>query len=155
FDPEIDLTPLIHEYANVILSRTFSKAYCLAGLRLGYIVGDATVLDYVDRFLVPGSSVSNPALHAGLAALNADAYHPRQVQRIRAERERLLAAIRGLGLTAYESRGNFVAIDTSAYGGAQTFVSAVRDRGVLIRPMTDSIARVSVGTSAENDAALS
>jgi histidinol-phosphate aminotransferase len=156
FDPEIDLTPLIHEFPNVILSRTFSKAYCLAGLRLGYIVGDATVLDYVDRFLVPGSSVSNPALHAGLAALNDQGHHARQVRRIRAERDRLLAAIRGLGLTAYQSRGNFVALDASAYsGGAQAFVSAVREHGVLIRPMTESIVRVSVGTSAENDAAVS
>lgn len=155
FDPEIDLSSLIHEFSNVILSRTFSKAYCLAGLRLGYIVGDATVLDYVDRFLVPGSSVSNPALHAGLAALSDDQYHDRQVRRIRTERDRLLGGIRRLGLPAFDSRTNFVAVDASRYpGGAQALVASMREHGVLIRPMTSSIARISVGTRDENDAAL-
>jgi histidinol-phosphate aminotransferase len=155
FDPEIDLSALVHEYPNVILTRTFSKAYCLAGLRVGYAVGDAKVLDYVDRFLVPGSSISSAALLAGLAALEDDAYHDRQVRRIIEERQRLLEAIRAIGLTAYDSRGNFVAVDASAHpGGAGSLVAAMLERGVAIRPMTDAIARISVGTAAENDAAL-
>jgi histidinol-phosphate aminotransferase len=155
FDPDVDLSPLVHEYRNVILSRTFSKAYCLAGLRLGYVVGDAKVLDYVDRFLVPGSSVSSATLHAGLAALGDDAYHDRQVARIIAERERLLEGIRGAGLTAYESRGNFVAVDASRYPGRATgLVGAMLERGVVIRPMGEALVRISVGTASENDAAL-
>jgi histidinol-phosphate aminotransferase len=155
FDPEVDLSPLVHEYENVILSRTFSKAYCLAGLRLGYVVGDASALDYVDRFLVPGSSVSSAALHAGLACLEDEAYHARQVQRIIAERQRLLDGARGLGLTAYESRGNFVALDASAYpGGSPALVAAVLEHGIVIRPMGETIARISVGTATENDAVL-
>jgi histidinol-phosphate aminotransferase len=155
FDPDVDLSPLVHEYRNVILSRTFSKAYCLAGLRLGYVVGDARVLDYVDRFLVPGSSVSSATLHAGLAALSDEAYHDRQVARIVAERERLLAGIRDAGLTAYESRGNFVAVDASRYpGGAAGLAGALLERGVVIRPMGDALARISVGTAGENDGAL-
>jgi histidinol-phosphate aminotransferase len=155
FDPDVDLSPLVHEYANVILSRTFSKAYCLAGLRLGYVVGDADVLDYVDRFLVPGSSVSTAALHAGLAALEDDAYHDHQVRRIIGERERLLAGIRSHGLTAYESRGNFVAVDASSYpGGVPALVDGMLEQGIVIRPMGENIARISVGTSVENDAVL-
>jgi histidinol-phosphate aminotransferase len=155
FDADIDLSPLVHEYRNVILSRTFSKAYCLAGLRLGYIVGDAEVLDYVDRFLVPGSSVSSATLHAGLAALADDAYHDRQVARIIAERERLLAGIRDAGFTAYESAGNFVAVDASWYPGrAAGLVGAMLERGVVIRPMGDTLVRISVGTTAENEILL-
>jgi histidinol-phosphate aminotransferase len=155
FDPEVDLSPLVHEYHNVVLSRTFSKAYCLAGLRLGYVVGDAQVLDYVDRFLVPGSSVSSATLHAGLAALGDDAYHDRQVARIIAERERLLAGVRDAGLTAYESRGNFVAVDASGYPGqAVGLVGAMLERGVVIRRMGDALVRISVGTASENDGAL-
>jgi histidinol-phosphate aminotransferase len=155
FDPEIDLSTLVHEYPNVIVTRTFSKAYCLAGLRVGYAVGDAELLDYVDRLLVPGSSISSAALHAGLAALADDAYHNRQVQRIIQERKRLLEAIRAIGLTAYDSRGNFVAVDASAHpGGAASLVAAMLARGVAIRPMTDAIVRISVGTADENDIAL-
>jgi histidinol-phosphate aminotransferase len=155
FDPEIDLSPLVHEYPNVILTRTFSKAYCLAGLRLGYAVGNAAVMDYVDRFLVPGSSASSAALHAGLAAVTDEKHHARQVRRIIGERRRLLDAIRAMGLTAYNSHGNFVAVDASRYpGGASSLVAAMLARGVAIRPMTETIARISVGTGAENDAAL-
>jgi histidinol-phosphate aminotransferase len=155
FDPDVDLSPLVHEYPNVILTRTFSKAYCLAGLRLGYAVGDASVVDYVDRFLVPGSSVSSAALHAGLAALQDEPYHERQVRRIIDERGRLLEGIRGLGLTAYESRGNFVAMDASGHPGrAAALVGSMLEQGIVIRPMTETIARISIGTSAENDAVL-
>jgi len=155
FDPEVDLSPLIHEYPNVILTRTFSKAYCLAGLRLGYAVGDASVLDYVDRFLVPGSSVSSAALHAGLACLEDEAHHDRQVRRIIAERERVLGRLRGLGLAVYESHGNFLAVDASTCaGGAPALVAAVLEHGVVIRAISDTIARISVGTAPENDAAI-
>ena len=79
FDPDVDLMPLVHEYENIVVSRTFSKAYCLAGLRVGYVVGDAAVLDHVDRFLVPGGSISSAALHAGLAAFEDEGHHRRQV----------------------------------------------------------------------------
>jgi histidinol-phosphate aminotransferase len=155
FDPEVDLSPLIHEYPNVILTRTFSKAYCLAGLRLGYAVGNAAVLDYVDRFLVPGSSVSSAALHAGSACLEDEAYHDHQVRRIVAERERVLGGLRGQGLRVYDSNGNFVALDASGYaGGAPGLVAAVLERGVVIRAMSETIARISVGTAPENDAAI-
>jgi histidinol-phosphate aminotransferase len=154
FDREVDLSPVIHEYPNVILSRTFSKAYCLAGLRLGYVVGDASVLDYVDRFLVPGSSVSSAALHAGLAALADEPYHEHQVRRIVAERERLLAGIREAGMTAYASRGNFVAVDASMHpGGAPALAAAVLKHGVVVRPLGE-LTRISVGTRDENDAVL-
>ncbi len=92
FDPAVDLMSLVHEFPRVVVTRTFSKAYCLAGLRVGYGVGSAEVLDYVDRFLVPGSAVSSAALHAASAALEDDAYHDHQVNRIIVER---IAAVAG------------------------------------------------------------
>ena len=155
FDPEVDLSPLVHEYRNVILARTFSKAYCLAGLRVGYVVGDQALLEFVDRLLVPGSSVSSAALYAGLAALQDEAYHDRQVTRIIAERARLLSGLRDIGLPAYESRGNFVAFDASAHAsGAEGLVSEVLAQGVVIRAMGDNIVRVTVGKGDENDAVI-
>lgn len=155
FDPGIDLSPLVHEYGNIVLARTFSKAYCLAGLRVGYVVGNATALDYVDRLLVPGSSVSSAALHAGLAALEDEGYHRLQVERILSERGRLVGALRGLGLQAYDSRGNFVPVDASAYpGGAPGLAGAVLEHRVVVRALEDDIVRISVGTAAEDDVLL-
>lgn len=155
FDPGFDPMPIVHEHDNVVVTRTFSKAYCLAGLRIGYAVGEARLLDYVDRFLVPGSSVSSAALHAGLAALEDDAYHQSQVERIVAQRERLLAALRTLGVRAYDSRGNFVAVDASAHeNGAQGLAAALLEHRIVVRPLADGIVRITVGRESENDAVL-
>ncbi len=154
FDPAGEPMALVHEFSNIVVTRTFSKAYCLAGLRVGYAVGDARLLDYVDRFLVPGSSVSTTALRAGLAALADDAYHDRQVARIGEERERLRATLLQLGLTAHPSRGNFVAVDCSSRDGeAAALAAAVLEHGVVLRPL-GRILRISIGRREENDALL-
>ena len=152
FDEEHDVTPIVHESERVILTRTFSKAYCLAGLRVGYAVGDSRVLDYVDRFLVPGSSISSAALHAGLAALEDEKHHRRQVERIRAERTRLTAELRDRGLRAYDSGGNFVAVE--ATDGARAFADAILAHGVVVRVMDERLVRITVGRREENDALL-
>lgn len=154
FDLADDPTALVHEFDNLVVTRTFSKAYCLAGLRVGYAVGDARLLDHVDRFLVPGSSVGSAALHAGLAALEDDAYRDRQVERIVAERERLLTALRRLGLRAHPSKGNFLAVDCARHaGGASGLADALLERGVVVRPLGDLL-RISIGRREENEAVV-
>lgn len=155
FDPARDPMPLVHEYDNLIVTRTFSKAYCLAGVRVGYAVGSAAVIDHVDRFLVPGGSIGNPALHAGLAALEDEAYHDHEVERITGERGRLLPRLRALGLAAYHSHGNFVAVDCAERpGGAEGLAAAVLAEGVVVRPL-GTLVRVSIGRTEENDALVS
>jgi histidinol-phosphate aminotransferase len=155
FAPGNDLTGLIHEYENLVVASTFAKSYSLAGLRLGYILAGPKLTDYIDRFMAPGGSVSSATLHAGLAALNDEAFHQQQVERIIAERERFIQAARRLGLRAFDSGGNFFAIDTAFYpGGAQGFAAAVLERGVLIRPLTENLVRVTIGMAQENDMAI-
>ncbi len=151
FDPARDPMHLVHEYENIVITRTFSKAYCLAGVRVGYAVGSARILDYVDRFLVPGSSVSSPALHAGLAAFEDEEYHQHQIERITSERERLVPLLRDLGLRAYASGGNFVAVDCSEPSMATSFAASVLTQGVVIRPL-GSLVRISIGRREENEA---
>jgi histidinol-phosphate aminotransferase len=154
FDAGVDLMSVARAHPHVIITRTFSKAYCLAGLRVGYAVGSPELIDYVDRFLVPGSSISTAALHAGLAALGDEEHLRRQVARITAERERLTAGLRGLGYRAWESRGNFVSVDASEYpGSSDGLAEAILAGGVVVRPFGDLV-RVSVGTAAENDVLL-
>jgi histidinol-phosphate aminotransferase len=152
FDEDVDVTSVIHKSDRVVLTRTFSKAYCLAGLRVGYALGDSTVLDYVDRFLVPGSSVSSAALHAALAALEDEDHHRRQVERIRSERARLTAELRDCGIRAYDSKGNFVAIQ--APDGARALAAAILAHGVVVRVMDERLVRITVGRREENDALL-
>ena len=151
FDEEADLSPLVHESERVVLMRTFSKAYCLAGLRVGYCVGAGAVIDRLDRVLVPGSSVASASLQAALAALEDEGYHRRQVERVRAERERVADGLRELGVRAYDSRGNFVAVEV---GDAGAFAAALRARRIVVRVHDDRLVRITVGRPQENDALL-
>ena len=155
FDEEHDPTPLARESGRVVVTRTFSKAYALSGLRVGYALGDADLLDHVARLLVPGSSVSVAGLGAAQAALADEEYVRSQIERIRHERERLVTGLRGLGLRAFASRANFVAVEPASVGTTPAeLTAALRERGVLIRPVTDRLARITVGTREENAALL-
>lgn len=154
FEPRVDIVAFARDRENVILTRTFSKAYCLAGLRVGYALGGREIIGYVERMLVPGSAVSNAALHAGLAALSDDRYYERQTARITAERDRLTVALRALGIGVWESWGNFVPIDARAFPGlAGGLADALRARRIVTRPFGD-ILRISVGVARENDAVI-
>jgi histidinol-phosphate aminotransferase len=154
FDPRVDVVALAREYENVILTRTFSKAYCLAGLRIGYAIGGAEILGYVERLLVPGSAVSSASLHAGLAALLDDAHYERQTTRIIAERTRVATELRGLDEHVWESRGNFVPVDARGFPGrAKGLAEALLEHGIVVRPFGD-VLRISVGVEHENDAVI-
>jgi histidinol-phosphate aminotransferase len=149
-----DLTELIHQHPNLVVAMTFSKSYCLAGLRLGYMIGSETVIDYVDRFVVPGSSVSLASILAGQAALGDPGYKDSQVAKIISERERMITAVRAAGFKVFDSHANFFAIDAGDYPGGPTQITAdLLARGVVIRVMS-GVARVSVGAPNENDALI-
>jgi histidinol-phosphate aminotransferase len=154
FDPGIDVVALAREYDNVIVTRTFSKAYCLAGLRIGYALGGAEIVSYVERLLVPGSAVSSASLHAGLAALGDETHHEHQTARIVSERTRLTGALRALGLHVWESRGNFVPVDAREFPGrAEGLAEMLLAQRIVVRPFGD-VLRISVGVSRENDAVI-
>ena len=154
FDPDVDLMALAAGYPHVVITRTFSKAYCLAGLRVGYGVSSPELMEYVDRFLVPGSAVSSTALRAGLAALGDHEYHAYQVSRIIAERDRLTRRLRELGYKVWDSKCNFVSVDASGYpGGGEALAEALLAEGIVVRPF-GTILRISIGNRAENDALL-
>jgi histidinol-phosphate aminotransferase len=154
FDPDADLTALVREYDNVLLTRTFSKAYSLAGARLGYGLGSPGLLGYVERFLVPGTAVSTVALRVGLAALQDEAHYRRQLARIGSERERVLDALRSAGLRVWRSKTNFVSVDAgSVAGGAEALAGAIRAQGVVVRPL-GNLVRITIGRDDENDALI-
>ena len=154
FRPDPAVMALAREHENVIVTRTFSKAYCLAGLRIGYALAGAEILGYVERLLVPGSAVSSASLHAAMAALQDDAYHERQIDRIGRERARLSAALRDLGLHVWESGGNFVPVDARQWPGvAEGLADALLEHGIVVRPFGD-VLRISVGLEHENNAVI-
>jgi histidinol-phosphate aminotransferase len=135
--------------------RTFSKAYGLAALRVGWAIADRRIVDYLNRVRMP-FNVSTPAQEAAIAAL-ADVEHvERSRTSNRAGLAGLAAGFADLPVTAYPSAGNFVLVDVRR--DANPVYQALLRRGVIVRPMAGvglpTALRVSVGTAAENSRVL-
>jgi histidinol-phosphate aminotransferase len=133
----------------VAVLRTFSKAWGLAGLRVGYLVAeDPAVADAVRRTHVP-FSVSSLAQAAAVAALGSADEVARRVAAVVAERDRLTAALRDRGLEVPDSQANFVWLPLGEPTAG--LAAALEARGVITRPFAGEGIRVTVGTPEEDD----
>jgi histidinol-phosphate aminotransferase len=136
-----------------VVLRTFSKAYGLAGLRVGWgIFGEAALRDLIDRVRTP-FNVNAVAQAAAVAALADDAHLAEVVAATLAERARVGDALARLGVTSAPSKANFLFFDCG--GDATAFAEALLARGVIVKPWKQpgyrDFARVSIGAPAEND----
>lgn len=153
YAPELDLpdsAELRRQHHNLIVARTFSKSYGIAGLRIGYLLGDAELLGHLERARDPFSG--NLFGHAAATRLlDQPELLPRVVARNRARRALLTEAMARLGLLAYPSATNFVLVDLPQRG--DEFAHKLRARGVLVRGLADcgrpASLRISVGTEAD------
>jgi histidinol-phosphate aminotransferase len=152
-DPEVpDGLELMRGRPNVAVLRTFSKAWGLAGLRVGYLIAeDPAVADAVRKTHVP-FSVSMLGQAAAVAALASVEEVRARCAAVVAERERLTAALRERGLDVADSQANFVWLPT----GEQTagIAAALEARAVITRPFAGEGIRVTVGTPDEDDVFL-
>jgi histidinol-phosphate aminotransferase len=151
-DPDASLD-LLADFPNLVVLRTFSKAYGLAGLRVGYAIGSANFRAAVDAVRQP-FSVNALAQAAGAEAVLHQDDVVRRVESTLAERLRVEEALRGLGLETAETQANFSWIDLGdAEEGA--VVAGLAEREVAVRPGTPlgdpGHIRVSYGTPAENE----
>lgn len=147
---------LIYEYPHLIIGRTLSKAYGLAGFRVGYALCEATLANYFNRVKIPWN-VSLPALAAALAGIEDEEDARIKRNTILEGRNFLIKEINQIpGLRAFPSEGNFVLIDASALGKPSTeMVNDLIERGFYIRPMgghhlPQGYVRVTVGTPEQN-----
>lgn len=124
------LLPELKAYPNVIVGRTFSKAYGLAGIRIGCLVGAPSVLDPV-RLAVPVYSVNVAATVAVRAAIEDTAYVAQYLREVEASRALVYAACERLGLSYSKSAANFVLVHVG--DRAQTLVAGAAARGVYLR----------------------
>jgi histidinol-phosphate aminotransferase len=142
-------------HPNLIVTRTFSKAYALAGLRIGYAVS-APELGAVLERLHESFNVNGLALAAAEAALGDQAYVARAKAWNLAERDWLADALRARGFRVYPSQTNFVLIDFGH--DAAPIERALFERGVIARPMggygLNTCLRISVGLRSENERLL-
>ncbi|MCF8609316.1 histidinol-phosphate transaminase [Gordonia sp. HY285] len=146
-----DALELRREFSNLVVLRTFSKAYGLAGLRIGYAVGDPTVITALGKIHVP-FSVGSVAQAAAVASLRAQDELLARTDAVVDERTRVTARLRALGYPVPDSQANFIWL---ALGDdAVPFAAASTDAGVIVRPFARDGVRVTVTDTAENDAFL-
>ncbi len=134
------------ERDNVVVTRTFSKIYGLAGVRIGYAVGRPETLEALRRPQVPFAT----STLAQIAAIEALRHPDRVVERVKENaigRELIATELRARGLIVIDSQTNFVLWRPS--GDPAATASALLHQGVIVRPMGPWI-RVSVGTEREN-----
>jgi histidinol-phosphate aminotransferase len=148
--------PLIKEYENIIITRTLSKAYSLAGLRFGYAVGNADVIKEMNkaRDSYPCDAIS---IVAATAAILDQEYAKKTWEHIKNERQRLSSELTHMGWKVLPSHANFI-LATCPDGRGRDAYLGLKRQGILVRyfnkeGLEDKI-RITVGTSQENNALL-
>ncbi|MGB5180514.1 MAG: histidinol-phosphate transaminase, partial [Gammaproteobacteria bacterium] len=146
-----DASAWLARFPNLIVTRTFSKAYGLAGLRIGYALSHPDVAALLNRVRQP-FNVNSVAQAAALAALDDNDHLQQCIRRNREGMAQLVAGFERLGLAWIKSAGNFVAVD-SGRSGAVVYESLLQ-QGVIVRPVANydmpGHLRVTIGRADEN-----
>lgn len=152
-DPQFraDSIAWLSDYPNLIVTRTFSKAYGLAGLRVGYSFSSPVVADMLNRVRQPFNN-NMLALAAAEAALSDREHLQRTIEVNSQGMQQLLGGFRKLGLDWIPSAGNFVSVDVKRPG--EPVYQALLQKGVIVRPVANyempEHLRISIGTASEN-----
>jgi histidinol-phosphate aminotransferase len=146
-DP-VDGLATYRQRENVVLTRTFSKAYGLAGFRVGYAVAPAPIAAALRAVSLP-FGVSSVAQIAAIASLEQQKELLERVDDLVAERARVVAGLRGAGWEVPEAQGNFVWFELGERTGE--FALAADEAGIVVRPFAGEGARVSIGETEAND----
>jgi len=141
-------------HPGLVITRTFSKAWGLAGCRVGYALADAAIIELANRFREP-FNVNLLAQAAALAALDDEAWMTEKVAACKEEHRRLEAALADMGVSGGRSFGNFVLL---RHAHADLILQKLEDQGIIPRPLAPygmpDYLRISVGTKQENDCLL-
>ncbi len=145
-----DTAGWLARFPNLLISRTFSKAYGLAGLRVGYGLGSAEVIDLLNRVRQP-FNVNAPALAAAEAALDDSEFLARSYALNSAGMAQLVAGLDALGVDTVPSKGNFL---LAKVGDAARINAELLARGLIVRPVANyglpEFLRISVGLAGQN-----
>ncbi|WP_416969864.1 histidinol-phosphate transaminase [Streptomyces sp. 4F14] len=142
---------LLGAWPNLIVARTFSKAYGLAGLRVGYLLAEPRLVSRIRRVVMP-LSVSDLAQAAAVASLEARTELSARVGRTVTERDRVRAELLTLGFEVPPSEANFVWLPLG--DRAEEFARVCASAGVDVRPYPGDGVRVTIGIAEDNDAFL-
>jgi len=144
---------MLYRYDNVITLRTFSKAYGLGGLRLGYGLAHKDLIENLNKVKAPFEP-SMPAQAAGIAALDDNDFLEKTVRENQIEREHLLNEFKSLNIKFIVSYTNFITTIWDNSEDADVIVNKLLNKGIIVRKLSSfgwqNCIRISIGTSEEN-----
>jgi len=147
---------LATRYPHVLVARTFSKAYSLCFLRVGYCVGNPELIGALDK-IRDSYNVNGLGQAAALSTLDTLPYYRKNFRRIIATRERLSKALDELGFEVLPSETNFVLVRPPRFSGEE-WLGKLRDQKILVRwfkqPAIREYLRISIGNDSETDALI-
>lgn len=152
--------PLVGEHPNLLVVQTMSKSRALAGLRVGYAIGDAALIEGLTRVKDSFNSypLGRPAQAGAIASVEDEAFFQASRTAVMEERGRLTAGLEAQGFAVLPSSANFVFARHGSRGGAE-LAAALRAQAVIVRhfaaPRTADYLRITVGTPAQTDRLLS
>jgi len=144
---------LLQKYPNLIVLRTFSKIYAMAGARVGYGLSSPTIIDYIER-IRPPFNVNKFAQAGAIASLEDKTQVTRSLNHVRKEFKFIFTELKKLGIKYVDSVGNFFLMSVAPFKGKEVFQKMLRE-GVIIRAMDEyqlyDYVRVTIGTRKENE----
>jgi histidinol-phosphate aminotransferase len=153
---ETTALPLVHEFENVIINRTLSKGYSLAGLRLGFAIAQPQLLSGLFK-IKDSYNIDAIACAVGAAAMRDQAYKQDCAAKVKAARAQLAQDLRNLGFDVPDSEANFLLV-TPPHHQAEDLYLGLKEKGILVRyfkhPGLSQKLRITVGTAAQNQALI-
>ncbi len=131
--PKHSMIPLINQGHNIIVARTFSKIYGLAGMRVGYMLGSEENIKWITNYGLGGYSMNQAGLAAAIASYNDKAFMTFSMDKVMEAKDIIYSAVKANGLTALPSSTNFVFVNLGKDGDANTFRAAMEKQNVHIR----------------------
>lgn len=156
----VSALPLIEKYDNLLIVQTFSKSRAMAGMRIGFCMGNEKLIQYLNdvKFSFNSYTMNYPAQVLGVEAVRDDAYFKETTAKIVATRERVKGQLRELGFTFPDSQANFIFASHESIPAQQIF-TALREEEIYVRhwnkPRISNCLRITVGTDEEMDKLLS
>ncbi len=150
---------LVHRYENLLVVRTFSKSYSLAGGRLGFAVGSASLIDDLNKIKYSTNpyNINRLTMLAGIAAVAENEYYMNNCRVIEENRAYATNALRELGFEVLDSKANFIFAQSDEIDGESLYLELKR-RGILVRHFTTeqikNFNRITVGTMDEMKALI-
>ena len=148
--------PLIEKYDNLLVVQTFSKSRAMAGIRIGFAMGNEKLINYLKdaKFSFNSYTLNMPAIEMGVEAVTDDAYFKKITGKIITTRERIKKEMAELGFMFTDSKSNFL-FATHKEVPAEEIFKALKENGIYVRhwnkPRIDNYLRITIGTDEQMD----